>query len=241
MSGPTRPVEARFERARAVACAYRPGAWPWADAERARIARHWESLKARQPALFDGEVLVLAEGGIEDGVFRGAYWKTRYSAFITARDLDFPDGTTRNAFAMGALRAADGAFLLGIMGQHTANPGRIYFPAGTPDPSDIVDGMVDLGGSVARELEEETGLSGPEIRFADDWTLVSMGSRVALMRRVDLPWDHREAKARMEANIAAQDEPELAGIHVVRSEADIDEAMTPDFMKAYLRRELARG
>jgi 8-oxo-dGTP pyrophosphatase MutT (NUDIX family) len=236
-----RPAAARFEAAHGISCVYRPGVWPWAEAERERIIRHWQDLKARQPALFDGEVLVLSEGGVENGVFRGSYWMTRYSAFITARDLGFPDGTTRNAFAMGALRAADGAFLLGIMGAHTANPGKIYFPAGTPDPSDIVDGMVDLGGSVARELGEETGLAPHEITLADDWTVLSLGSRIALMRRVDLAWDADEAKARIEANIAAQDEPELAGIHVVRSSDDIDEAMMPDFMKVYLRRELARA
>lgn len=241
MTSGARPLEPRFEHARAVSCIYRPGPWPWAEAEREPIARHWAGLIARQPALFDGEVLVLAEGGVSDGVFRGAYLKTRYSAFITARDLDFPDGTTRNAFAMAALRAADGAFLLGVMGRHTANPGRIYFPAGTPDPSDIVDGMVDLGGSVARELEEETGLSPDDVTMANDWTVVSLGPRFALMRRVDLRWDSREAKARIEATIAAQEDPELSGIHVVRSPADLDEAMMPDFMKAYLRRELARG
>jgi 8-oxo-dGTP pyrophosphatase MutT (NUDIX family) len=230
-----------FQHAHAVDCVYEPRPWAWAEANAGEIKAHWDRLRAASPALFDGEVLVLHRGGVQDGVFRGAYLRTRYSAFITARDWDFPDGVTRNCFAMGALRAADGAFLLGIMGDHTANPGKIYFPAGTPDASDIIGGKVDLGSSVVRELQEETGLAAEHLAFADDWTVVSHGSRVAMMRRVDIDLPASEARALIERNIAAQHDPELAGIHVVRTEEDIDERRTPPFMQAYLRRELANG
>jgi 8-oxo-dGTP pyrophosphatase MutT (NUDIX family) len=230
-----------FAHASRTDCILEPGPWAWAEENAAFIAAHWAKLKARSPALFDGEVLVLREGGIEGGVFRGAYRRTRYSAFLTARDYGFPDGTTRNAFSMGALRSRDGAFLLGVMGSHTANPGKIYFAAGTPDPSDVVDGVVDLSGSVVRELAEETGLSPGELAFDDAWTVVGLGPRIAFMRKVSIDLPAEEAKALIERNIAAQEDPELAGIHIVRSEADLDHEMMPDFMIGYLRRELALG
>ena len=56
---------------------------------------------------------------------------------IAWRDWGFPDRAVRNCFSAGAIRASDGAFVLGVMGAQTANAGKIYFPAGTPDPSDV--------------------------------------------------------------------------------------------------------
>ena len=60
---------------------------------------------------------------------------------------------------MAALRTRDGAFLLGEMGPHTMNAGKIYFAAGTPDRRDIFGEKVDLAASVAREMTE-----GPAFR-----------------------------------------------------------------------------
>ena len=51
-----------------------------------------------------------------------------------------------------------GAFLLGEMAALTANAGKIYFPAGTPDPSDRSGDTLDPARSVTRGVAAGTGL-----------------------------------------------------------------------------------
>ena len=103
-------------------------------------------------------MLLLHEHAIADRVLTGSYFETDFASFLAWRDWGFPDRSVRNAFPQAALMAADGAFLLGVMGDHTANAGHIYFPSGTPDPGDIDGERVDIDASLTRELREETGL-----------------------------------------------------------------------------------
>jgi 8-oxo-dGTP pyrophosphatase MutT (NUDIX family) len=140
---------------------------------------------------------------------------------------------------MAALRSHDGAFLLGEMAAGTANAGKIYFAAGTPDPSDIVDGRVDLASSVMRELTEETGLDAAEVSIAEGWTAAIGLTRVAFMRdvRIDLP--ATEARALMIERMRALPDQELADMHIVRSKADIDPTRMPPFQVAFLQAALA--
>ena len=140
-----------------------PYDWPFA-VERAReIRSHWEERSKAQPKLFNGRVLLLGRHAFEsraDGglVLRGAYFETDFAAFLAWRDFGFPDASVCNGFSMAALQGSDGVFLLGEMSSHTANAGLIYFAAGTPDRQDVFGERVDLGASVTRELEEETGI-----------------------------------------------------------------------------------
>jgi 8-oxo-dGTP pyrophosphatase MutT (NUDIX family) len=231
-------AESVITRVSVVDCRLVQRPWAWAEAERDRIDAHWTKLSARNPALFDGRVLVLASGGIDGDVFRASYLETGFSRFIAWRDFGFPDLTIRNAFAMAALRSADGAFLLGVMGPHTANSGKVYFPAGTPDLSDVIGDRVDLAGSVRRELEEETGLSAADVSFADDWSVVTHGQRIALMRLVQAHEDATPLRARILDELSRQSEPELADIRIVREIPDLDEAVMPPFVCAYLRANL---
>ena len=143
-----------------------------------------------------------------------------------------------NGFGMGALYCADGAFVLGEMGQHTSNAGRIYFPSGTPDLDDIRDGMVDISGSVTRELEEETGLAPGEYESEPHWHCIYTGPALAMIRmlRVDMPGD--AVRDRIERNLAAQRQPELSAIHLVRGAGDLNSAM-PRFVTAFIEAQLA--
>jgi 8-oxo-dGTP pyrophosphatase MutT (NUDIX family) len=232
----------RIERVDALDHRVEPRPWAWAEVQRTAIEAHWRRRLAEKPQMFDGEVL-LQHGGeiVEDGgtrTYRGRWLVTRFSAFLAWREFGMPDKGVRNVFSMAALRSADGAYLLGEMGAHTANAGRIYFPAGTPDPEDVVGDRLDLEGSVTRELVEETGLPLEELRLAPDWTLVIDGQMTACMKIVDMDMRAEAIVTRVARNLAAQDEPELARLVAVRGPGDFLEGRMAPFMIAYLERML---
>lgn len=216
---------------------FEPAPWPFAIERHAEIDAHFATMRAEKPEIWNGRVLVLTRGEIVDGVFRGAYLETDYASFLAARAWDFPDGSVRNCFAMAALRSSDGAFLLGLMAPHTATAGQIYFAAGTPDPADVVGDIVDLERGVMRELHEETGLAPPDAVPEAGWFATPHGPRVALMKIVQARETADALRARILAFLATQEKPELAGIHVVRGEADLHPQMPP-YVAAFLKSRL---
>ena len=215
-----------------LAFAARP--WPFAEAEADRIADHWRARVESQPRLYNGRVLLLgrhALGADRRGTtLRGEYFETDFAAFLAWRDFGFPDHTVVNCFSMAALVGADGAFLLGEMAAHTANAGATYFPAGTPDPSDVFDGKVDLAASALRELQEETGIAADAVAFDPGWTLVYAPPRIACLKLMRLAETAETVKAGVEAFLAADADAELAAIRVVRGPADVDRARAPGFI-----------
>ncbi len=114
------------------------------------------------------------------------------------------------------------------------NAGRIYFAAGTPDPSDIFGDRVDLAASAAREMEEETGFSPAEAPALPGWRLVVDGQKIACMQERFLTLTAEEALLRAEKFIAGDPEAELARLHVARGIGDIDARM-PEFTQDFLR------
>jgi 8-oxo-dGTP pyrophosphatase MutT (NUDIX family) len=213
-------------------------AWPFAEARRADILAHFALKLREKPDMWNGRVLLGRNPVFAGGRFSASYFETDFASFLAWRDWGFPDAGVFNGFGMGALRCADGAFVLGEMGPHTANAGRIYFPSGTPDPGDISDGAVDIAGSVGRELAEETGLAPGDYTIDPDWHCVYTGPAVAMIRilRVDMPGE--ALRARIEANLAVQRQPELSAIHLVRGMGDLNPAM-PRFVTAFIAAQLA--
>jgi 8-oxo-dGTP pyrophosphatase MutT (NUDIX family) len=212
---------------------FTPYAWPFAEARRGDIATHFEARRQATPQIWNGRILLMRDFAIADGVLRGCYFETGFADFLAWRDWNFPDPAVVNCFAMGALRSSDGAFLMGVMGGHTANAGRIYFAAGTPDRDDLRGDTVDLFGNVLREIGEETGFTAADLAVQPGWHAVIDGPRVAVMKPIAVPFEAAEARARMLRHLASENEPELSDIRIVRSAADLDPAM-PHFVTAYL-------
>jgi hypothetical protein len=212
--------------------------WPFAQARRADIDAHFAEMQREKPKLWNGRVLLARNPVFAEGRLTATYFETDFASFLAWRDWGFPDSDVFNGFGMGALCSSDGAFLLGEMGQHTANAGRIYFPSGTPDLDDIRDGAVDIAGSVAREVGEETGLTEADYTASVHWDCVVSGAAIAMIRilRVDMPGE--ALRARIKASLARQHLPELSAIHLVRETRDFTAAM-PRFVTAFIEREFS--
>jgi 8-oxo-dGTP pyrophosphatase MutT (NUDIX family) len=217
---------------------YEPAPWPFAIERRTEIKAHFAKLRAENPELWNGKVLLFRRGQITDGSLTGAYSEVDFASFIAWRDWGFPDTSVRNCFAMAALRSSDGAFLLGVMGRHTATAGQIYFAAGTPDPKDIIGDTVDLEHSVMRELFEETGLTAEDAVPEAGWSAVPLGQRLPLMKIVQAHETAEALRDRICKTLATQAQPELADIHIVRSVDDLRPNMPP-YVAAFLRARLA--
>ncbi|WFU18373.1 NUDIX hydrolase [Bradyrhizobium sp. CB3481] len=212
--------------------------WPFAEERRSEIDAHFAEKQREKPATWNGRVLLGRNPVFSDGRLSASYFETDFASFLAWRDWSFPDPGVFNGFGMGALRCADGAFVLGEMGQHTSNAGRIYFASGTPDLNDIRDGAVDIPGSVTRELEEETGLLPGEYETDPHWHCIYTGTALAMIRllRIGLPGE--VVRERIERNLAAQHQPELSAIHLVRGPRDLTSAM-PHFVTAFLEAQFA--
>jgi 8-oxo-dGTP pyrophosphatase MutT (NUDIX family) len=207
---------------------FEPSPWPWAEANRSTIEAHWAEKTRDKPRMFNGRVLLVSSLDLNGERCRATYFETGFADFLAWRDLGYPDPTIANGYAMGALRGSDGAYVCGVMGGHTANAGRVYFPSGTPDPSDLrPDGTVDLSGSVIRELEEETELDSTHYRAAEDWIVVRRWPAVAFFRQIACTEPAEAVAERIRRNIARQSDPELSDARVIRGPEDIDPRTMP--------------
>jgi 8-oxo-dGTP pyrophosphatase MutT (NUDIX family) len=212
--------------------------WQFAQERAEEIDALWKARCARNPHLFNGQVILMHRTGREEdcgALLEGTCFMADYKAFAAWRDFGFPESGALNVFAMAALRSADGAFLLGEMAATTAHAGQIYFPAGTPDPEDLKDGFVDFEGSVRRELHEETGIGAAEVIFAEGWTVVFHGPYVACMKNVRSALSAAELVAQTDAFLAKEKNPELARLRPVFSETDFVADRMPAFIPDYIR------
>jgi 8-oxo-dGTP pyrophosphatase MutT (NUDIX family) len=217
---------------------FSPWQWPFAQRRRGEIDAHFAARRSRTPELWNGRVLLLRDWHLEGGTLTGTFFETDFASFIAWRDWGFPDEGVTNCFSMGALRGIDGAYLLGVMASYTANPGRVYFPAGTPESEDIAGSSVDLAANVLREVAEETGLTTADFDIPAGWTAVFSGRRIALMKALQARESAESLRERILHHLAQERQPELADIRIVRNRSAFDPNM-PEFVTAFLEHVLS--
>jgi 8-oxo-dGTP pyrophosphatase MutT (NUDIX family) len=202
--------------------------WLFAEVRRAEIDRLFVELQQKKPALWNGPVLMLHEHSQDGTVFRGSFFETDFASMIAWREWGEADEGVKSCFGMGALRGSDGAFLLGVMAQHTANAGSIYFPAGLVDPrADVTGDTIDMTHSVLREVSEETGLGADDYEAVAGWYSVVYGQRIAHIKILNARVTACVLRKRILANIAVQEQPELTDIRIVASPSDLDQRIIP--------------
>jgi len=207
--------------------------WAFATERRADIDAHFTALQREKPALWNGRVLMLHEQTVTNGVFRGEFLQTDYASFAAWIGWGRPPVGVYDCFAAAAILAADGAYLVGVMSGATLNAGQIYFPCGTPDASDVVDGKVDFEFSVRRELKEETGLDAAELVPDPGWTMVVDGTLIAQIKTFRARQSADELRAKILSFLSRQRQPELADILIARGASDFGPKTRP-FVRAFL-------
>lgn len=198
-----------------------PGDWPLPEALRASVPERWARLLAANPHLWDGRILGVSAPVVDvDGVLRAEAREDAYSAFLAWRDAGFADVGVYNLFGSALIVSGDGALLFGVMGADTANAGNIYPPGGSLEPRDVQpDGRVDVLGSIALELSEETGL---DVADAEPGKIVVIfdGPRISVARLLRFVQPADALAKIIRANLAAQTHRELAEMVILRGSGD---------------------
>jgi 8-oxo-dGTP pyrophosphatase MutT (NUDIX family) len=207
-------------------------------AQKIMIKDHWSRSVAAKPALFDGTVLIAERLAVDGGRLSAVLRPIPFSAFLAWRDWGYPVEGLTHLSAAAAIVSADGAVILGTMGAHTANAGRTYLVGGTPDLTDVAaDGSVDLVATAARELLEETGLS--PTGAAAEALVVLDPPRAVVVAVHRFPLDADALAGEIRRFLAADREPELSDVVVVRAIGDLDRMVVPATTRAVVSRLLA--
>ncbi len=185
------------------------GRHPYEVEHSAAIEANWRMEKARQPALFDGQVVLFERLLLENGRLAGCGRLVRFATFLHWRASGRRHGA-HHAYANAIPVTRDNRLIAVEMAAHTANPGRIYFPSGSFDRDDVHAGRIDVAGNMIREVREETGLAFAGLACERTYSVLPLASGTVIAKRVLLEMTGDEAQARIERFVASQRQPEIA-------------------------------
>jgi 8-oxo-dGTP pyrophosphatase MutT (NUDIX family) len=193
-----------------------PGEHPFQAAQRAAILENWQGETAANPALFDGRMVFQRRLSVSENAIVGEGYLAPFSTFMWWRKLGGREGGF-HLFAYPVLVSADGALVAIRMAAHTANPGQVYFAAGSIEEPDIVDGHCDIDGNMRREVLEETGLDLREAVSEPQFHAAHFRRVVSIFRLFRFALTAGEMVERIERHLAVAEDREIEGAVVIRS------------------------
>lgn len=198
------------------------GAWDYAREHRARILAEFECERRAKPGYFNGPIQIMLDHRIEQDTFIGEFATSDFASFVYWRAQGLVDDTVRDCFGCAVVRSSEGHILLGVQSGGNLNAGRAYCPSGFIDPADVrADGTIDIDGSTAREIEEETGLDMATLTRVPGYILVAADASIAIGVEYRSPLAADELHAVVTENLARQTAPELAGVLMVGASRDL--------------------
>lgn len=209
-----------------VAVRLSPAPHPFEAENGTAIADGWQREIAANPALFDGTVVLLSELAYRDRQLVGICHAVRFSTFMHWRRNKVGSGA-EHAFAHAVLSGSEGALVAIRMGPHTANPGRVYFAAGSFEPVDFPGGMVDVDANMIREVGEETGLDVSNAVRDAGYHILSGERGTVIFRRYRMPQTADALAEAVRRHVEVDPDPEIAGPVIIRTPREPQDGLMP--------------
>ncbi|MEW5421181.1 NUDIX hydrolase [Amorphus sp. 3PC139-8] len=211
----------------------------FATIRRADIEARWNAAVAANPALFNGTVLLFQDVAVQGAALSAVAVPVDYATFSAFMAWGGPEPRLTNLFGAAAVVSRDGGLLLGRMGRRTDDPGTVKLVGGTPDLNDVIDGRVDMFGSIARELAEETGLRVDEAAREPKLWYASDPPYGALIQVLRFPQDGATLAARVRDFLHEDNDPELQDVVVLDARTDPSMLGLPPYSLAIARQLFA--
>ena len=216
------------------------GVWTYARDHEAAIETHWHEAKAAAPYFFNGVIHLIDDMRVEAGVLHAQLLRTDFKSYLYWRDQGYPDAGVLDGFGSALLRSSDGAIMLGRQRPGNINGGLVYLPGGFIDQRDIAaGGSVDLAGSIAREVLEETGLALSDLNRRPGYYLTCSKAQVSIAAEFVSGLKATPLKDTIEQHIATDTHSELTEVFVIRSFADLVGLDMPQYARVLVADLLA--
>ncbi len=148
---------------------------------------------------------------VSSGLLEADLIETDFASFLFWKDNGYPDASVRDGFGSALIRACGGEVLLGRQLPGQVNSGRLYMPGGFIDRSDVGDdGLIDIDGSIAREVGEETGLGFEHFERRAGYLVTQLDCQISIAVELISPLEAESLRALLLERISQQSDPELA-------------------------------